>query len=124
MKVAYIQFELPQKGVDANNESSFNRSVKGIGEYILKKLLPVANPDFEGMIDKVRYWLVECDTDNGIPKREIGLDDQGQVIMKMPFKNNYGYWTDNCLLLSDFYKQFQVSEITKEVFERQWNILI
>lgn len=27
-----------------------------------------------------------------------------QVILKMPFKNNYGYWIDNNLVLNDFRK--------------------
>jgi hypothetical protein len=40
--------------------------------------------------------------------------------MKMPYKKNYGYWTDNNMLLDDFRKHFEVSEITKEEFERQW----
>jgi hypothetical protein len=52
----------------------------------------------------------------------IGLDDQGRVILKMPFMKNCGYWTDNNLLLDDFRKRFKVSQITKEAFGLQWTM--
>jgi len=41
----------------------------------------------------------------------------------LPFKNNYGYWTDNNLLLNDFKELFNTSEISKEIFEQHWKIL-
>ena len=31
----------------------------------------------------------------------------------MPFKNNYGYWIDNNLVLDDFRKLFTTIEISK-----------
>ncbi len=40
--------------------------------------------------------------------------------MKMPYNDNYGYWTDNNLVLNDFKEQFKASDITKEAFEQQW----
>jgi hypothetical protein len=40
--------------------------------------------------------------------------------MKMPNKENYGYWTDNSLRLDDFKQHFNVSEINKESFELHW----
>jgi hypothetical protein len=42
--------------------------------------------------------------------------------MKMPLKDNYGYWSDNNLLLDNFKEHFKVSEITKEAFEQQWTL--
>ncbi len=27
------------------------------------------------------YWLLECNDESGIPKREIGIDDQARVIL-------------------------------------------
>ncbi|HEY4151607.1 MAG TPA: hypothetical protein VGM41_21860 [Chitinophagaceae bacterium] len=90
---------------------------------LLSKLIPGANPDFEEDIEKVKYWLLECDIESGIPQREIGVDEQGRVLMKMPWKDNYGYRTDNNLLLTGFKEHFNVSEITKDSFERAWDFL-
>jgi hypothetical protein len=89
---------------------------------ILSKIIPIANPDFESKIPDVKCWLVECDSLTGIPEREIGLDKEGQVILKMPHKNNYGFWTDNNLLLNDFKEHFVTAEISKASFEQQWDL--
>ncbi|MBD8019098.1 hypothetical protein H9628_11505 [Weeksellaceae bacterium Sa1CVA4] len=89
---------------------------------ILTSIIPKANPDFEGKIDEVQYWLVECDNETGIPEREIGLDKEGRVILKMPHKDNSGYWTDNNLLLNEFKEHFNVSEISRESFEQSWEL--
>ncbi len=67
-------------------------------------------------------WLVELDCETGIPKREIGIDKNGKVILKMPFENNYGYWTDNNLLLKDFNELFATYEINQEKFENYWSL--
>ncbi|HEV8506722.1 MAG TPA: hypothetical protein VGQ53_15030 [Chitinophagaceae bacterium] len=99
-------------------KNSFTKSVI----RILSKFLPAANPDFDQKIDDVKFWLVEWDSETGIPEREVGLDGDSRVIMKMPFKNNYGYWTDNNLRLSDFRELFKVSEISMESFEEQWRL--
>jgi hypothetical protein len=40
----------------------------------------------------------------------------------MPFENNYGYWTDNNLLLNDFKESFIVFEITKISFDVKWKL--
>lgn len=122
METAYIQFRAPKSAIRTETESSLKSSVKNFARNILTKVFPVANPDFENKINEVEYWLVECDKVSGIPQREIGLDQQGRVIMKMPFNDNYGYWTDNNLLLDNFKEQFKVSDITKEAFEQQWTL--
>jgi hypothetical protein len=90
----------------------------------LTKIIPKANPDFDAKMDEIQYWLVECDNETGIPEREIGLDKERRVILKMPYKNNYGYWTDNNLLLKDFKEHFVVSEISQESFEQSWELLV
>jgi hypothetical protein len=46
----------------------------------------MANPDFDDIIQHVKYWLIECNTETGIPDREIGLDKDNLVILKMPYK--------------------------------------
>jgi hypothetical protein len=89
---------------------------------ILTNGIPKANPDFDDKIDEVQYWLVECDNETGIPEREIGLDKEGKVILKMPFKDNYGYWTDNNFKLNDFKEHFVVSEISRDSFEQNWDL--
>jgi hypothetical protein len=120
METAYIQFEAPKDAVETGDKSSFKHSIKNLAITILTKIFPVANPDFEDKIDDVKYWLVECDVASGAPEREIGIDENGRVILKMPYKENCGSWTDNNLLLKDFKEHFEVREITKEDFEQKW----
>ena len=108
-----------QSSKDGLVKSAFINIVAGI----LTKIIPRANPDFDEEIDSVESWLVECDTETGIVEREIGLNKENQAIVKMPFKENYGYWIDNNLLLPDFKEHFAVSEITKETFEQNWEKL-
>jgi hypothetical protein len=120
METECIQFAVPVYKEDAENDSAFKRSIKKLVIGVLTRIIPAQNPDFDNTIGNVAKWLVECDKETGTPQREIGLDNEGRVLMKMPFKKNYGYWTDNNMLLDDFRKHFEVSEITKEEFERQW----
>ncbi len=122
METTYIQFQAPKNATKTESSLQAHHQKK-FTSNILTKVFPVANQDFANKIDDVEYWLVECDKASGIPQREIGLDKQGQVIMKMPFNDNYGYWTDNNLLLDDFNVHFKVSNITKEEFEKQWDTI-
>jgi hypothetical protein len=107
MKTRYIQFEEPESEIPK----------KGWLVRILTKILPPANPDFEDKIFEVRHWLLELDSETGIPVREIGLDKEGQVIVKMPFKKNYGYWTDSNISFDESAWQ---SNLSKETFEENW----
>jgi len=120
MKTTYIQFDAPKNDSQFAKDGLIKSSLKKAMVGILTKIIPKANPDFDDKIDEVQYWLVECDNETGIPEREIGLDKEGRVILKMPFKDNYGYWTDNNLLLNDFKEHFVVSEISKDSFEQNW----
>jgi len=120
MKTTYIQFDAPKNDSQFAKDRLIKSSLKKAMVGILTKIIPKANPDFDDKIDEVQYWLVECDNETGIPEREIGLDKEGRVILKMPFKDNYGYWTDNNLLLNDFKEHFVVSEISKDSFEQNW----
>lgn len=89
---------------------------------ILTIIIPKANPNFDDKLDKVNVWLVEFDTETGIPQRELGIDMEGNTIVKMPYEDNYGFWTDNHLLLQDFRKRFQVKEIDGEYFKEKWEL--
>ena len=106
-----------------NNSKDLSYSFwKNLLIKILSKILPVANPDFDKKIDDVKYWMIEFD-ETGLAEREIGLDRNSKVILKMPFKNNYGYWTDNNLQFDDFIKTFVCEKIEKKVFEHKWQEL-
>ena len=98
-KCIYIKFEAPNVAQLTQANRGLKRSLKLFFTKLLSTVLPKANPDFDHKIAGVRYWLVELDFATGIPQREIGLDKNAQVLLKMPFEDNYGYWTDNNLLL-------------------------
>ena len=120
-KATYIQFKSPKTGQKTQSDGIVKRTFRNAIVGILTSIIPKANNDFDNKIDLVENWLVELDIGTGIPEREIGLNKNGQVILKMPFKNNYGYWTDNNLLLEDFKKHFATSEINNADFEKYWN---
>ena len=119
----YIKFKIPKNISETKKESSFEKYFFKIVSYIFTKITPKANPDFDGQIDNAEYWLLECEIESGVPQREIGIDKNRNVIVKMPFKDNYGYWTDNNLLLNDFIEKFKASEIEKSEFEFNWQNL-
>jgi hypothetical protein len=121
MGKVYIQFSIPDNKAKAENW--LKSAAKRMAVTLLSSIVPKANPDFDNKIDAVKYWMVECDTTTGIPQREIGLDEENNVILKMPFRNNYGYWTDNHLLLEDFNKHFDACAISSDLFEKKWTLL-
>ena len=120
-KATYIQFENPKTEREPSVDGFIKRTFKKAINGVLSAIIPKANPDFENKIVFVKSWLVELDSDTGIPEREIGLDINEQVILKMPFQNNYGYWTDNNLILKDFKEHFKTSEISNAEFEKYWH---
>ena len=64
-----------------------------------------SNPDFDDKIDDVVYWFIEYDdVGKHIANREIGIDQDGKVFVKMPDESNYGYWLDTDCDLTDFNK--------------------
>jgi len=123
MAMIYIRFEAPQRESQPLKDGGVKSLLKKALINGLTKVIPMANPDFEDKIDNVKYWLLELEIETGIPQKEVGIDASDKVIMVMPFKNNYGYWTDNNLLLKDFKELFNTSDISKEIFEQHWKIL-
>jgi hypothetical protein len=121
-KTTYIQFKIPKSEQIAHADGIVKRNFKKAIIGILSTITPKANPDFENKIDLVETWIIELDNETGIPEREIGMDKNGRIIMKMPFKNNYGYWTDNNLLLTDFKNHFETSKISRDSFENYWSL--
>jgi hypothetical protein len=106
MQSIFIQFQVPRHQSGIIQETSFTRVTKKIISSVLGKIIPAANPDFDNKIDEVKTWLVECDSENGIPQREVGLEENGMTIVKMPFK-----------------RLFKVQLITHEIFEKKWILL-
>lgn len=123
MKKIYIQFDEPQ----FNNHKISGRTLKKIyqkiGIRVLNRIIPKANPDYEDEIDNVVSWLIEFDAETHIPIRELGINKEGNVIVKMPYKTNLGYWTDNNLLLDDFIKKFNTKVIDSITFDNKWGLI-
>lgn len=108
------------RGVSSvNKKAGFIK--KGI-RFLLETIIPKANPDYDDKINFVSYWLLEFEDKETIPIREIGLGVNEVVVVKMPYKNNYGYWVDNSLTFNDFKYSFEAVEITEEYFEEKWKI--
>ena len=107
-------------------KSGIQKTPENIGQLIsgasLETDIPVANPDFESIIGEVRSWLIEFEADSYYPNREIGLNELNEPIMIMPWKKNYGYWTDNNLVIEDFRHHFLTVDISKSEFEKYWNL--
>lgn len=80
------------------------------------------NPDFDDKIDYVAQWFVEYDnTEYHQVIREIGLDLQHNVIVKLPDKRNYGFWLDTNMEIEDFKKNFGIQMITEQKFNDLWD---
>ncbi len=119
----YIKFKIPENTTEIEKENLIVKYFFIALGFLLKLIIPKGNPDFDKQIDNVEFWLLECEIESGIPEREIGIDKNGNVIVKMPFKNNYGYWTDNNLKFNDFIEKFKATEIEKIEFEFNWENL-
>lgn len=118
----YIQFKVAKREHNSVSDGIVKKNLKKAVIGVLTSIIPKANPDFEETIDLVETWIVEVDQETGIPEREIGMDKNGEIIVKMPFNDNYGYWTDNNLKLEDFKSRFETSEIRRDTFENYWNL--
>ncbi|MCP4976353.1 MAG: hypothetical protein GY931_09355 [Maribacter sp.] len=88
------------------------------GEKIIRGLLffiPTANPGYDGKMHLVKEWLVEFNSD-GLPNREIGMNSNGDPVIAGPDNDNYGFWLDTNMELSDFIGE----EVLQEEFEQLW----
>ena len=121
-KTTYIECEFPKSAQNAQSDGLLKRNIKRVISEIFNGVTPKANPDFENKIGLVKKWIIEIDSETGIPQREIGMDKSGRIIVKMPYQKNYGYWTDSNLLFTDLKNEFDTSKITKDTFENYWNL--
>jgi hypothetical protein len=108
------------KIIDIKKVRAKENMIKRSLRFFLGLVLPKANPDFEKVIELVSHWLLEFNDKHSLPTREIGLSPKGDVLLKMPYKDNYGYWIDNNLTLEDFLTHFKNEEITRDYFEKKW----
>ena|SRR5574343_864243 len=120
MEMKYIKFKLSENVTEANKSGIVKHFFGKLIESVLRIIIPESNPTYGKFIDDVEYWLIECEIESGIPLREIGIDKNENVILKMPYKNDYGFWTDEDLLLKDFVEKFHAIEIQKNDFEKSW----
>jgi hypothetical protein len=114
----YLKVIMPKKKFAPEKTPSWETTLSKLTELII----PLANPEYDKLIEFVNVWLIEFDED-GDAIREIGIDENENVILKMPYKENYGYWTDNELKYSDFEQRFKNENITGEWFENMWKKL-
>jgi hypothetical protein len=121
----YLEFRFTNSLVKHDEkENLFTNIFFYMLEFILNKIVPKSNPLQGSHIDKVEYWMIEFEIKSGDPIREIGLDINKNVIVKFPFKNDYGYWLDNNLTLNDFIAKFETKEIKQTDFEENWMKII
>jgi hypothetical protein len=91
------------------------------GSSIFQKVVDFAfswaqsNPGYEEKLHLVREWLIEFD-DEGLPWREIGLGSRGDPVLAGPSEENYGFWLDTNMSMSDF----EGVEIASAEFEKLW----
>ena len=120
MSNTYIKFKSSDSVIQKVPVNIGNRLPK----VVLESIVPIANPDFENKIGEVAFWLIEFENDSYYPNREIGLDSSGKTIMIMPWKKNYGYWTDNNLVIENFRVHFETINIAREEFEKYWDSFV
>ena len=121
MGQVYIKFMTNEMVSDSEpGQNRFGQIFKDSLTKVLTTIIPKANPDFDDKIRDVRQWILEIDDEEGTPEREIGLDEHGKVVMIMPWKNNYGFWTDSPVQIDDLAKTHEMNFVDKEEFERLW----
>ncbi|PQL93962.1 hypothetical protein [Apibacter adventoris] len=78
--------------------------------------------------NKVTYWLLEFEYNDwnykNEVKREIGLNENGRIIVRLPNKKNeLGFWADEDVDYLYFINHFKHVKISREYFEEKWNEL-
>ncbi|MES2593500.1 MAG: hypothetical protein V4608_16575 [Bacteroidota bacterium] len=89
--------------------------------YTILFFIPKANPEYKKFLDDVSEWLLEIDPVDNLPIREIAKDTSGKILFIMPWRNDYGYWTDNNIKTDYFMEYFKASIIDKAEFNNNWD---
>jgi len=112
----YFKFNNTAKGLSRSNHRRISWQFM---HRFFEWILPKANPDFDGLFDKVKTWYIEYDEITQFAIREVGVDDDNNVIVKAPWKNNLGFWLDESLKYED-YILFNITQVTSVEFESLW----
>lgn len=91
-----------------------------LSDWLSSHFVPKANPTLEKNLAYVKEWYVEYDDIEEYTNREIGVTENGLVVFKAPFEENWGYWCDNDMTMDD-YRNLNIHAISKEAFEKLWN---
>ena len=83
---------------------------------VLLFFIPSANPDVEKFYPQVRKWALEV-ADDGMPQREVGLNQEGEPLFCIPNEKNTGFWTDMAAMKFSREDPEQMDEVE---FERLW----
>ena len=120
----YIKFktdDIVAGSQQGTGKSRFMRSIEDTLINVAFSIIPKANPDFDGKIQHVRQWILEVDDEEGTTDREIGLDENGTVIMIMPWRKNYGFWTDSNVGLDELAKSHEMQFVDEQEFQTLWS---
>ncbi len=113
----YIEVKTTKKSNEINVSEKSGFFINMLCE-VLKIIAPKANKD-ESKFDEVDMWCLEYDFDYNCVIREMGLNNKGDVIVKMPSKRNYGYFSDISAKYDDFKKFSYFNEISEQEFEEK-----
>ena len=70
-------------------------------DRLLSHFVPMTNPTLEENLDYVKEWYLEYDDVEEYTNREVGVAENGLVVFKAPFEENWGYWCDNDMTMDD-----------------------
>ncbi|AWA29435.1 hypothetical protein HYN48_04665 [Flavobacterium magnum] len=86
-----------------------------IGKF-LELTIPKSKKDFIEKLDIVFEWYIEYNDVEDYIEREMGLDENRSVILKMPNDKNYGFWIDTHLDLAYYFNHFDAKLISENEF--------
>jgi hypothetical protein len=112
----YFKFKEPVKVEKSAGDNYFYFVL----DKILASFVPKSNPDFGTKYDSVSLWYIEYDNQNDYTNREIGLNENDEIIIIGPYNDNLGFWTDEDLTLQD-YQKFNPANISKSDFDALWD---
>lgn len=89
--------------------------------WLMSNIYQDNDEGYDEVVNSAEKWLVEFEKRTEQPNREIGIDQNNNVIIKSPWAGRYAYWADLNLNLSDFKQKFNATEVNKQEFDFLWN---
>ena len=80
----YLRFNDPGRPLGEKEKKRYRRREK-LWQSILF-FIPNANPDYGSLMYDVVVWLVEIDSTDNLPVREIALDKNGNTLFITPWR--------------------------------------